>query len=263
MGRFKIACHLIQWGGEQRENPEKVLREVADAGYEGVEGLSANSPEDLVKLSVMAGKLGLHIVSVGGEDLENRFKFNLALGNNFAEIHACERRKFGGKNPKDEDYRRAAESIKEICAVGKSYNMKPIHHAHLATMIETAEDAELMLRYAPDLYLLFDTGHMTAANSNPMDILERCGDRIAHVHLKDVGAKDPASWRKGKGEFGEDAWFEELGRGNLGLDIPRIMKALENIGYDGWVSVEQDRVTAHTPAETAKVNRMYLRSLGY
>ena len=33
MGRFRLACHLIQFGGEQQDNPEKVLREVADAGW--------------------------------------------------------------------------------------------------------------------------------------------------------------------------------------------------------------------------------------
>ncbi len=277
MGRFKIACHLIQWQ-EERGNPEKALKEVADAGYEGVEGLGARSPEDFVKIGAIAGKLGLHIISMGGGNIENRFKFNLALGNNFAEIHALEKQAFGGSpgggNPmsgkrlKEEDYKRAAESIKDLCALAKSYNIKPVHHAHLGTMIETTEDAELMLRYAPDLYLLFDTGHLTAANSDPMDILESHGDRIAHVHLKDVRAKDPEIWKRGEGRFSpepyeEDIWFEELGRGNFGLDIARILKGLENIGYDGWISVEQDRVTAHTPEETAKVNRMYLKSLGY
>ena len=28
MGKFRLACHLIQFGGEQRDNSEKVLREV-------------------------------------------------------------------------------------------------------------------------------------------------------------------------------------------------------------------------------------------
>ena len=29
MGKFRLACHLIQFRGEQHENPEKVLAEVA------------------------------------------------------------------------------------------------------------------------------------------------------------------------------------------------------------------------------------------
>jgi len=59
----------------------------------------------------------------------------------------------------------------------------------------------------------------------------------------------------------EHGRFEELGRGNMGLDVKAILKGLKKVGYDGWVSVEQDRATHHSPAETAKVNMEYLRSL--
>ena len=268
MAKFKVACQLIQWAGEQNQNLEKVLKEVADAGYDGVEGLVAKSPEELVELGTMAGRLGLHIVKISGPSVEDTCKFNLTLGNDVVEIDACERRDFGGANPKKEDYRRAADSLKVNCALAKSYSLKSVHHAHLGTMIETTEDAESMLRYAPDLYLLFDTGHMTAANSNAVDIIQSYGNRIAHVHLKDVKARDPKGWKREGWEEarfgpGRDAWFEELGKGNMGLDIPGALRALENIGYDGWISVEQDSVTGHSPAETAQVNRMYLRSLGY
>ena len=30
MNHFRAACHLIRFGGEPRENPEKVLREGTD-----------------------------------------------------------------------------------------------------------------------------------------------------------------------------------------------------------------------------------------
>ena len=36
MGRFRLACHLIQFGGEEKRDPDKVLREVAEAGWDGV-----------------------------------------------------------------------------------------------------------------------------------------------------------------------------------------------------------------------------------
>jgi inosose dehydratase len=104
---------------------------------------------------------------------------------------------------------------------------------------------------------------MLAANSNPMDALKKWGKRIGHVHLKDTRAKDPAQWNRWVHKFGQDACFEELGKGNLGLDVRAILKGLEEAGYDGWISVEQDRVTSHTPADTARVNREYLRTLGY
>jgi len=40
-------------------------------------------------------------------------------------------------------------------------------------------------------------------------------------------------------------------------------KGLEKVGYGGWISIEQDAPTHHSPAETAKINREYLKDLGY
>jgi sugar phosphate isomerase/epimerase len=249
--------------GDHKTNPEKVMREIADAGYDGAEGFAANSAEELVQLCVMAGKLGLRLVNIGAQNPEDRFKFNLAVGNAATEVPAARRDQFGGRNPSDEDFKRAAESLRPNCELAKAYRLKAFHHAHLNTMIETPKDADSLLKYAADLYLLFDTGHMLAANSNPMEALKRWGKRIAHVHLKDTKAKDPSTWNRWAHKFGQDAWFEELGKGNLGLDVKAVLKGLEAVRYEGWVSVEQDRPTDHTPAETAKVNREYLRSLGY
>ena len=65
MGKFRLACHLIQFRGEQHENPEKVLAEVAEAGWDGVEGLKIDSGDDLVAKANLARKNGLHLVNVG------------------------------------------------------------------------------------------------------------------------------------------------------------------------------------------------------
>lgn len=261
--KFRIACHTIQWAGEHTKDPEKVMRAVAEAGYEGIEGFTANNPDDLVRLAVMAGKHGLHLVNIGAPNPEDRFKFNLVVGNKAAEIPAARKSEFGGRNAGPADYHRAAERLRPYCELAKSYGLKPFHHAHLGTMIETLQDVDALLPLLPDLWLLFDTGHLLAARSNPLDVLKKWGRRIAHVHLKDTKAKDPAAWNHREQKFGQDAWFEELGKGNLGLDVKAVLQGLEAIGYDGWVSVEQDRVTHHSPADTARVNREYLKSWGY
>jgi inosose dehydratase len=256
---FRFACHLITWVGEQREHPEKVLREVAAAGYEGVEGLSVQSPEQLVKMATLAAKYNLHLVNAGGASPEARIDHNITLGNKAAEVPACRRVDFGGPDPSDEDFRKAGESLKDIAAYAQEHHVKPFHHAHLRTMIETMEDAERLLSAAPGLYLLFDTGHMLAAGSDPMKVFEKLGDRIAHVHLKDFTAEDPGTWNHRTSKWMEDGRFEELGKGNMGFDVKAVLDGLGSVGYDGWVSVEQDRATHHSPAETARVNMEYIR----
>lgn len=128
-------------------------------------------------------------------------------------------------------------------------------------MIETVEDAEKLLSACPGLYLLYDTGHLTAARSDALKVFDKLGDRIAHVHLKDFFAKDPKTWDHRKSKWWNDGRFEELGKGNTGLDIKAILKGLESVGYDGWISIEQDQPTHHSPAETAKINLEYVKSL--
>ena len=61
-----------------------------------------------------------------------------------------------------------------------------------------------------------------------------------------------------------EARFAELGAGNLGLDVPKVLAGLEKAGYDGWISVELDQCyPPRPPAEAAKMNREFLRKLGY
>ncbi len=261
--KFQIACHAIQWSGEQHENPERIIQVVAGAGYAGIEGLKAETADDVVRLASLCAKYGLHWVNAGGPTPEERAKYNATLGNKSCEVPAVKRNDYGGQNPTDDDFKRAAEALMEPCAATKAYGLKPFHHAHLNTMIETPADAEKLMGYCPDLWLLYDTGHMLAANANPMDVFDIMPDRIAHVHLKDTTAKDPATYKRWECKFGEDAWFEELGKGNLGFDGAAILSKLEDIGYDLWVAVEQDRPTHHSPDETAYVNREWFRSLGY
>ena len=130
-------------------------------------------------------------------------------------------------------------------------------------MIETVEDAVKLLEATPGLYLLLDTGHLLAGKSNPVDVFEKLGDRIGHVHLKDFYAETPETWNNHKSKWGDDGRFEELGKGNMGFDVKEVLEGLENVGYDGWISIEQDAPTHHAPAETAKINREYLKNLGY
>jgi len=259
--KFRFACHLITWVGEQNENPEKVLSEVAAAGYEGVEGVSIGFPEQLVEMAVLAAKYNLHIINAGGPSPEWRINHNIALGNKAAEVPACRRNNFGGPDPTDEDFRKAGESLKDIIAYAEEHHVKPFHHAHRGTMIETVEDAEKLLAAAPGLYLLYDTGHMLACGSDPIKVFEKMGDRIGHVHLKDFTAEDPKTWDNRTSKWMDDGRFEELGVGNMGFDVKAALDGLASVGYDGWISVEQDRATHHSPAETAKVNMEYLKSL--
>jgi sugar phosphate isomerase/epimerase len=136
MEAFRLACHLIQFGGEQDENPEKVLREVAEAGWEGAEGLRARNAEELVALATLARRFGLHVVNVGGPRDEPlaAIKYNITLGNTAAEVPALRRGDWGGTAPSDGDFARAARSLDELLAFCTKHGIHGFHHAHLGTI---------------------------------------------------------------------------------------------------------------------------------
>lgn len=268
MATFKLACHLIQFAGEERTNPEKVLREVAEAGWDGAEAVIVGNGDELVTIATLARRFGLHLVNVADAQWRplEAIKYNITLGNDAAEIGFWSRQDWGGSVLSDEDVERAARSMDEVLSFCVQHGVKGFHHAHLGMLIETVEDAERLLAVAPDLWLLYDTGHLLAAGSDPLDVLhsERLRHRIGHVHLKDFHADDPATWNRQTQQFEERARFAELGAGNTGLDILAILTGLEEVGYAGWISVELDAPYPPRPAaEAARVNREYLRRLGY
>ena len=133
-------------------------------------------------------------------------------------------------------------------------------------MIATVEDTERLMSVTPELWLLFDTGHLLAAGSDPMQVFDKpiLPNRIGHVHLKNFHANELQSWNHRTQKFSEQGRFAELGAGNVGLDVGAVLSALTEVGYEGWVSVELDRpYPPRPPVEAAKVNREYLASIGY
>jgi inosose dehydratase len=168
----------------------------------------------------------------------------------------------------DDGWEIYASAANRLCRrVRDEAGIRTVVHQHLGTLIETgAEVRRLMAMTDPDLLgICLDTGHWTfGTGENPVDAVREFGDRIWHVHFKDA---DPAVMAESRRE----AWdgltstghgvFCELGKGCV--DFPGVLAALGDIGYDGWIVVEQDILPGiGDPKESARRNREYLRTLG-
>ena len=122
-----------------------------------------------------------------------------------------------------------------------------------------------MARTDPALVgLCIDTGHLSLAGGDPIEIYRRYAARVWHVHFKDF---EPNVLNRARGaswdyfETMRHGVFCELGRGNV--DFPAMLGALRANAYDSWIVVEQDVLPGMgSPAESARRNREYLRSLG-
>ncbi len=130
-----------------------------------------------------------------------------------------------------------------------------------AHSIETpAEVQRLAESTDPDrVGICLDVGHLTVAGGDPVATLVALGERVTHVHLKDV---DPAVLERLRaGELGgfdaavHERLFTELGAGMLDLD--GVVTALAARDYSGWLMVEQDSSWG-PPSESAAIGRRVL-----
>lgn len=147
--------------------------------------------------------------------------------------------------------------------------VKVAFHPHTATWIESPDEVEALASRLPGTGagLCLDVGHYLVGGGDPVEVIGHYGDLITHVHLKDV---DPdvlerlrARQIDGFGPAVTQRIFTELGNGALDLD--GVLRALDRVGFGGWMMVEQDSSWL-PPSEAAaigyRVLRYALRKLG-
>lgn len=117
-----------------------------------------------------------------------------------------------------------------------------VHPAEIAFDIVTAERALDAVGGHPAFGFNFDPSHLTYQGVDCVEFLHRFKDRIFHVHMKDVEWRHhpgPSGVYGGHLPFGDGRryWdFRSVGRGQI--DFEQIIRALNEIGYNGPLSVE-------------------------
>jgi inosose dehydratase len=131
-------------------------------------------------------------------------------------------------------------------------------HPHTATWIEAPDEVEALAQRLPatGAGLCLDVGHYLVGGGDPVEAIGRYGDLITHVHVKDVDGdvlrRLRATEIDGFGAAVRERIYTEPGNGVL--DLAGVLRALDRIGYAGWLMVEQDS-SGLPPAEAAMVGR--------
>lgn len=227
---------------------EQRLRDLKGIGYEGIERLSANTAEEAVSTAARFRKLGMGFTTVRGPSIEASIHWAAGMGAGYVWVQV------GGRDL-DTFCRQANTQI----AACRRWGIDAALHNHLGSPVESHEQLETFLKRCPEAKLVLDTAHLAAADGDPAAIVRKYADRLAVVHLKD--------WLVTSPEIGLDRWtqrgrFCELGAGNIGLDNLAVMKALVEVGYDGWVFIEHD-THLQDPLTDLAISREYLRAGGF
>jgi len=264
---------------------EHVLAAIAAAGYEGSELGPPGYLGDVDSLRERFEGKGLALV--GGyipirfsdsihwdEDLAGMSRtldlFAAAGGSSakavLADAGSQERGRFPGRAASDRSigldeagWRRLAEGVRRAAELARVRGFEPTFHHHTATFVEAPWEIERLLELT-DVGLLLDTGHLALAGGEPSEALRDWGERINHLHVKDVRgdvlagviadhADMPEAWRRGV--------FCDLGTGDV--DLGSFFRELARSGYSGWLVVEQDMVPL-SPAQAAEGEAAQVRN---
>jgi len=298
-GAFLIGCVPITWNQFRRVSPdewtnERVLREVALAGYEGVAAGPRDGQTAAEALAYYAD-FGLRPAPgyLGGEwwdadkrdDLIEKTRRHAAWAaavgvdtlfvapNGGGYVSRASGKKRGdlagqvGPNDglTDDEYARMADCLNEAGRAALSEGVRICFHNHVGLAVETPEETERVLSLTDpnSVFLGLDTGHLAWAGGDVTDFARRHAPRLASLHLKDIhyAVRDmgvQGGWNYGG--FTDHGVFAELGEGDI--DFPALLQILRDANFRGWLLAETDVTQKATALESATISRSYLRSLG-
>lgn len=147
------------------------------------------------------------------------------------------------------------DGLARLDELAQASGLEHVLHPHVGTLVETDDDLQHVLEGCGTKICL-DTGHLTLGGADVVTLVSTAGDRVGHVHLKDVRADVAARLRTGELDLVEatrQGLFCALGEGDVPVEA--VIRALESGGYAGWYVLEQDTTleTADVPQEAGPV----------
>lgn len=272
MSEARVAGAPVSWGvieipdwGHQMP-ADRVLKEASSLGLTAVEagpeGLLPGDPAEVSNLLSRydLGLVGgfvpavLHDPGVRGEQLglvEERARFFSAAGADVLVLAAMSGSDDFGPFVEIDDAAwgtlfESLEMVEDICA---RHDVAVSLHSHYGTVVESDDQLKRFLE-GSGMGLCLDTGHLVVGGSDPVEIAGMAGDRVNHVHFKDVDsavAGRLAARELGFKEAARQGAFRPLGEGDV--DVGAVLDALERSGYSGWYVLEQDSVVEAEPPE--------------
>ena len=124
------------------------------------------------------------------------------------------------------------------------YGVRAVIHPHAGGYIEFADEIQQVIADIPyeTAGLCLDTGHLYYSGMDPVQWLRDNAGRLDYIHFKDI---DQRIFDQVMGE--RIRFFDACAKGVMCpigkgiIDYPAIRRLLEDIGYQGYITVEQER----------------------
>jgi sugar phosphate isomerase/epimerase len=139
------------------------------------------------------------------------------------------------------EFARAWHPILDVCQeCGLKYAFE-VHPGQIAFDLYSADAALDALDRRPEFGFTFDPSHLHWQGVDPVEFVRHFGDRIYHVHVKDAvvtlnGRTGLLASYLPHGDPRRGWQFRSPGRG--GIDWEGVIRALNEVGYDGPLAVE-------------------------
>ncbi len=228
---FTISSHLV--GQAVCDNPDQRHKAVLPAyiwGDGDAEGVRQRAAKEMIKTGEVASRLGIENVAgfTGSSIWHLLYSFPAVPKNMIDEGYKDFARRWG---PVFDEYKN----------LGVRFCLE-VHPTEIAFDLATARRALEAVDYHPAFGFNYDPSHLGYQGVDYVKFLYEFADRIYHVHMKDVHWSDSPldiGVFGGHTEFGDPRrfWnFRSIGRGRI--DFENIIRALNDIGYNGPLSVE-------------------------
>ena len=283
---LRVGCQANAWQRELKvqDHLPEVLRQIAAAGYDGVElpawSLDLANPQPVRDLlaSHSLAPIAIHVggnfydpaayrdtalplarrgataaAALGAEGVvvsaaaKNAALTTVPFDPDRSAPHSSPERVHARKTPAE--LRTQADHLAEVARLNRDHGLATYYHNHSTEFAHDAEELRAILEVDPSLLsLCFDIGN--AARGLPGDALaatmERYWPRITYLHFKDP-----------KG----DTLAEALGEGDV--DFAPIGALAARLGFQGWATAEiepaPNMVTRRTVAEDSRLSCTFIR----
>jgi protein FrlC len=225
----------------------------AQAGFEGIDIWGGRphayrrdlSPDDILRLRQVLQNEGLVVASF----IPAQFRYPTSLCSPLETIRAdsilyiqdsivtaaalgaplvsiCPGHTLHGQS-KEDGMLRLAESLRKIAEYAAKFDLRvaiepaDAYETDLLLTCSATLDFVNQLDY-PNLGVLLDNGHAFVVDEQPEQALRELENKLFHVHLDDNNGKRDQHLIPGDGTF----------------DFPPFIRALEEIGYDGFLGIE-------------------------